>query len=91
MPKARFTRIRWLDTANKLRDAGIWFKALDIGSTPQVAISVILKENKTVLMVMDDLLDAQIETLRQYLATKPKLDEVKEYIDVRVPGKIYYK
>jgi hypothetical protein len=82
---------RWLDTANKLRDAGIWFKALDIGSTPQVAISVILKENKTVLMVMDDLLDAQIETLRQYLATKPKLDEVKEYIDVRVPGKIYYK
>lgn len=82
---------RWLEMANKLRDAGIWFKALDTGTGPQEAISVILKENKSVLMVMDDLVDAQIETLRQYLATKPKLDDVREYIDVRVPGKVYYK
>lgn len=82
---------KWLISANKLKEAGIWFKALDIGSRPSEAISIILKENKSVLFEMDDTLDAQIETLRQFLASKPKLDKVYEYIDVRVPGKIYYK
>lgn len=82
---------QWLDTANKLRDAGIWFKALDIGMGPSTAVSVVLKENKTVLMELDDVLDAQIETLRQFIASKPNWDDIHEYIDVRVPGKIYYK
>lgn len=82
---------KWLVAANKLRDAGIWFKALDIGLKPSDAISIILKENKNVLFEMDDTLDTQIETLRAFLASKPKLDQIYEYIDVRVPGKIYYK
>lgn len=82
---------RWLDTSNKLREAGIWFKALDIGSNPTDSITVILKENKNVLMGTNDLLDSQIETLRQFLATKPNMDQIYEYIDVRVPGKVYYK
>lgn len=82
---------KWLVTANKLRDAGIWFKALEIGSGPSEAVSIILKENKNVLFEMDDTLDTQIETLRAFLASKPKLDQIYEYIDVRVPGKVYYK
>jgi len=80
-----------LDIANRLREAGIWFKALDIGLEPQSLLQVLIKENKYVLVDTDDLLDAQIETLRQFLATKPKMDQIHEYIDVRVPGRIYYK
>lgn len=82
---------KWLDMAKKLRDAGIWFKGLDIGLEPSGTISIILKENKNVLFELDDTLDTQIETLRAFLATKPKLDQIYEYIDVRVPGKIYFK
>lgn len=85
-------RVRqWLDTSTKLREAGIWFKAIDIGTNPSDSISLILRENKNVLLEMNEVLDAQIENLRQFMMTKPKLEEVKEYIDVRVPGKIYYK
>lgn len=82
---------RWLDTSNKLREAGIWFKALDIGLKPTDSITVVLKGDKNVLMESDDLLDSQIETLRQFLATKPNMDQIYQYIDVRVPGKVYYK
>ncbi|MDD2785757.1 MAG: hypothetical protein PHS79_02570 [Patescibacteria group bacterium] len=85
-------RVRgWLDIANRLREAGVWFKALDIGLEPQSLLQVLIKENKYVLVDTDDLLDAQIETLRQFLATKPKMDQINEYIDVRVPGRIYFK
>ncbi len=82
---------KWLVAANKLRDAGIWFKALDIGLEPSDALSVILKENKNVLFELDSTLDAQIETLRAFLTSKPKLDQIYEYIDVRVSGKVYFK
>lgn len=86
-------RVRqWLDLTLKLRDTGIWFKGLDIGSEPdRDTMNLVLKENISVLMELDDTVDLQIETLRQFLNTKPDLSEVREYIDIRVPGKIYYK
>ncbi len=83
---------QWLDLTIKLRDAGIWFKGLDIGSEPNTdTLNLVLKENISVLIELDDTLDLQIETLRQFLNTKPDLSQVQDYIDVRVPGKIYYK
>lgn len=87
------TRVRqWLDLTLELRDAGIWLKGLDIGSEPDTdTLNLVLKENISVLIELDDTVDLQIETLRQFLNTKPDLSEVREYIDIRVPGKIYYK
>ena len=84
---------QWLDLANKLRDAGIWFKAVDLGDQPAdtISVKVLLKENKDVVMSLDSTIDGQIETLREYLSTKPDLNQVQEYIDVRVPGKVFYK
>lgn len=83
---------QWLDLTLKLRDAGIWFKGLDIGLEPDTdTLNLVLKENISVLIELDDTVDLQIETLRQFLNTKPDLSEVREYIDIRVPGKIYYK
>lgn len=83
---------QWLDLTIKLRDAGIWFKGLDIGSEPDTdTLNLVLKENISVLIELDDTLDLQIETLRQFLNTKPDLSQVQDYIDIRVPGKIYYK
>lgn len=83
---------QWLDLTIKLRDAGIWFKGLDIGLEPDTdTLNLVLKENISVLIELDDTVYLQIETLRQFLNTKPDLGEVREYIDIRVPGKIYYK
>lgn len=80
-----------LDLSAKLRDAGIWFKTLDIQYDDPGALSIILKQDKRVLFDLDESVDAQIETLRSYIASKPKWEDIKEYIDVRVPGRIYYK
>jgi hypothetical protein len=35
--------------------------------------------------------DYHIEMYRKYMESKPKEMQVREYIDVRVPGKVYVK
>lgn len=81
----------WLDLGAKLRDAGIWFKALEPQYATSTMIQVILKENARVKIDLNDQLDGQVETLRQFVLAKPKWEDIKEYIDVRIPGRIYYK
>jgi hypothetical protein len=85
-------RVRsWLDLAERLREAGIWFKALNLNENEAGIVRIILKENKDVILDADAPLDAQIETLRQFIQSKPTWDDIHEYIDVRIPGRIYYK
>ena len=81
----------WLNLTTKLRDAGIWFKALHLDQNVPSIVQIILKENKNVVMDVDADLDMQIETLRMFIQAKPPWDDIHEYIDVRVPGRIYYK
>ncbi len=80
-----------LDIAAKLRDAGIWFKALEYDPMDVGAFKIVLKQDKRVIFDLTDALDAQIETLRSYIASKPKWEDIKEYIDVRIPGRVYFK
>lgn len=85
-------RVRnWLDLVEKLREAGIWFKALYLDEKEPGIVRIILKENKNVVIDADAPLDIQVETLRQFIQSKPEWDEIHEYIDVRIPGRIYYK
>ncbi|MFZ6014815.1 MAG: cell division protein FtsQ/DivIB [Patescibacteria group bacterium] len=81
----------WLDLAKDLRDSGIWFKAIELDLDFDSMVKVILKENKKVYFDMSEAAVMQIETLRQFIQTKPNWDDIHEYIDVRVPGRIYYK
>jgi hypothetical protein len=81
----------WLELAEKLRNAGIWFKAIQKDQVELGILRIILKENKEVIIDEDIPLDAQIDTLRQFLQTKPVWDDIHEYVDVRIPGRIYYK
>ncbi|MBU2566969.1 FtsQ-type POTRA domain-containing protein [Patescibacteria group bacterium] len=81
----------WLNLTTKLRDAGIWFKALHLDPDVPSIVKIILKENKSVVIDVDADLDMQIETLRMFIQAKPPWDDIHEYIDVRVPGRIYYK
>ena len=81
----------WLNLAIKLRDAGIWFKALEPQIQDVNLIKIVLKENKRVLMDLNLPWEGQIESLRQFILSKPKWEEINEYIDVRVQGRIYYR
>jgi len=81
----------WLNLAAKLRYVGIWFKALEPQTDDVNLIKIVLKENKRVLMDMGLPIESQIETLRQFILSKPKWEDINDYIDVRVQGRIYYK
>jgi POTRA domain, FtsQ-type len=85
-------RVRnWLELVEKLREAGIWFKALYLDENEAGIVRIILRENKDVVIDVDAPLDIQIETLRQFIQSKPKWEDIHEYIDVRIPGRIYFK
>ena len=85
-------RVRgWLNLATKLRDAGIWFKALEPQVQDTNLIKIVLKENKRVLMDLNLSWEGQIESLRQFISSKPNWEDIHEYIDVRVQGRIYYR
>ncbi len=81
----------WLDLAEKLRNSGIWFKAIQINDNEPDILHIILKENKDVILDEGISLEAQIDTLRQFIQTKPDWNNIHEYVDVRIPGRIYYK
>jgi len=82
----------WLDLAKKLREAGIWFKAIKVVNDLDIGtVRILIENNKEVIFDVNDPLDPQIDTLRQLILSKPKFEEIKEYIDVRIPGRIYYK
>ncbi len=81
----------WLNAVRGLRGAGIWFKAIRIDPDIPGLTNVMIQEDIEVILDVEEALEGQIDTLRLYLQTKPDLRKVQEYIDVRIPGRIYFK
>jgi cell division septal protein FtsQ len=81
----------WIEAYKALYESGMKFRYLELKAIEDRTIHLITDQGYEVLLDRQTPLDTQIETYQKYIETKPKNVKISEYIDVRVPGKVFYK
>ncbi|HEU0050840.1 MAG TPA: hypothetical protein VFQ60_02160 [Patescibacteria group bacterium] len=81
----------WIQTASTISKNGLTFREIEPQSTSTAAIRVISSDGYPVLM--DSALDipAQVQAFLAFEKAKTTGLKVSEYVDVRIPGRIYIK
>lgn len=82
---------RWIETNQALIDSGLHFKVLEVVRPGSRSFKVILDTGYNLVMDFQTSIQMQIETYKKFIQTKPKDIQINEYVDVRVPGKLYVK
>jgi hypothetical protein len=81
----------WLDTSEALYRAGLKFRYLRLMEPGSKTLYVHLEKGFDLIMDLESDIKAQADMYRGFEASQPKTMEIKEYVDVRVPGKIFLK
>lgn len=81
----------WLDATHELLKAGIRFRYIKVSSPTSRTFKIVSDQGFDVVMDLKTDLKAQIDTYQRFIASKPKGTDIHEYVDVRIPGKIYLK
>ncbi len=81
----------WLESSQRLIEAQVKYRYLDIPDLAGTTMRVRTDGNIMIVMERGPVLEAQIEMYRKFLDSKKKEVQIREYIDVRVPGKIFFK
>ncbi len=81
---------RWIEAYHKLIAAGFRYKTISLDHVTSNTMKIDAEGNFDVLMDLETPLEPQIETFRRFMQTKPK-GTAFSYVDVRIPGKIFFK
>lgn len=82
---------RWIEVNQALIASGLRFKVLRVMQSTARSFNLAVDKGYDVLMDFQTPVEPQIETYKRFIQTKPKNIVITEYVDVRVPGKIYLK
>ncbi len=82
---------RWLDTFDGLRKRGFGYRGAFIESSSSTKIILDLFEPYHVYFDLLTPIDAQIDSYYAFIESKKSDMAIHEYIDARIPGRIYYK
>jgi hypothetical protein len=80
----------WLDTFKSLQDLGFGYRHATVESATSTKLVLNMFEPYDVYIDILEPVEPQIESLYEFLRMKKDV-KIKEYIDARIPGKIYYK
>jgi len=82
---------KWISLVEQLRALNVSYREFEPPGVSSTIMKVLSKEGYELLMDITVPLDIQIETYNAFLKAKPKDVDQVEYIDVRVPGRVYLK
>ncbi len=82
---------KWITIASELAKQGLPYREIDPPKEGSSALRLISAEGYPVLIDYEDPLEPQIKTYNVFKKTNPKGVKVSEYIDVRIPGRVYIK
>jgi len=82
---------QWIKTSSELAKGGLTYRELLMSSATSTLSRVISDEGYPVLIDFGDNLEPQLKAYIAFKNAKPKDMKITEYIDVRVPGRIYVK
>lgn len=81
----------WLDTSKTLLAKGLRFRYLKLTSPEVSTMSVVMEPGYELILDIGGPLEPQITTYEKFMKAQPKGYKPDEYIDVRIPGKIFTK
>jgi hypothetical protein len=81
----------WIALSEKLGTAGLAYREIEPPTASSSLFKVLSIEGHTVLMDITAPIESQVNTYQDFIKSKPKDLGQPEYIDVRVPGRIYLK
>lgn len=82
---------KWIELGDQLRSLNVSYREFEPPGVSSTIMKVLSKEGYELLMDVTVPLDIQIATYNAFLKAKPKDVDQVEYIDVRVPGRVYLK
>ncbi|MDQ7814720.1 MAG: hypothetical protein RDU25_02885 [Patescibacteria group bacterium] len=82
---------KWLEAYKALNDAGLKFRYFRLSSPSSDLLKVVTDGGYEVYYDLKTPLNGQIEVYKKFVASKPKDLKIHEYIDIRIPGKVYLK
>jgi hypothetical protein len=81
----------WITAYKALHERGVVFEYLSLESPNVSTVEAYTNQGYTIIFDISGSLEAQIESYKVYMKTQGKKVGAQEYIDVRVPGKIFVK
>jgi hypothetical protein len=83
--------VRWLNALQRLKERGFGYRRVSLDTVSSTKLSVRLFEPYEVYFDLLTPLDAQIDGYYAFIKNKPQGTDIQEYIDARIPGKIFYQ
>lgn len=81
----------WIELSEKLASTGFSYREFEPPTASSSLFKVLSVEGYTVLMDVTAPIVSQVHTYQAFIKNKPKDLGEPEYIDVRVPGRVYLK
>lgn len=81
----------WIALSEKLGTAGLAYREMEPPAASSSLFKVLSIEGYTLLMDITAPIESQVHTYQAFIKNKPKDIGQPEYIDVRVPGRVYLK
>ena len=82
---------RWLEASHKIVLEGLQFCFMDIDSPESNLARFKAPKNYNIYIDLSRSLEVQIAAYKDFIKSKSNEDSIKEYIDVRIPGRVFVK
>jgi hypothetical protein len=82
---------RWLDATRYLVLGGLKYRFMKVESPESALARFVSERGYDIYVDLTQPLEAQLGTYLAYMKTKPDESAIKEYMDVRVPGKVFVR
>jgi len=81
----------WIKLSEDLKSYKLLYREIEPPTTSSTLFKVLSHEGYDVLMDITAPIDLQVKTYQGFIKSKPSDSKPLEYVDVRVPGRIYLK
>jgi hypothetical protein len=81
----------WIKLAEDLKSYKLLYREIEPPTASSTLFTVLSQEGYDVLMDITAPLDLQVKTYQAFMKSKPKDLKPLDYVDVRVPGRVYLK
>jgi hypothetical protein len=81
----------WIKLADQVRASNLAYRELEPPTSSSTLMKVLSPEGYEVLMDITEPLDLQVRTYQAFIQNKPADIGNPQYVDVRVPGRVYLK
>lgn len=81
----------WIEAYRAFIASGLKFRYLELSEPKAESLRLAMEDGWEVIFDLSRGLQAQIETYKKFVQSKPRGFKAEQYVDVRVPGKIYVK